>query len=149
MTRNKGSLFRRMGIILCAVGLLSVASCHGNLPTLYPVSGKVTLDGQPLTAGAVAFHPDTAKGNEYSVDCVSLIDSQGHYELKTRGVRGADTGPGAPLGWYKVTLVANPKGGKVPEINVDPRYLKLDTTPLSIEVVADPKPDAYDIKVNR
>jgi hypothetical protein len=148
MRNDNGTLVRRVGIILCAAGLLSLAGCGSNFPKLYPVTGKVTLsDGKPLTAGAVAFHPDSSKGNTAPVDCVSAIDSQGHFELVTRGVKGADSGRGAPLGWYKVILVANPRGGKLPEINVNPRYLKAETTPLLVEVTADAKSDVYDLRI--
>lgn len=148
MTRDQVALGRRLWTILCVCGLLNLAGCS-DFPKLYPVSGKVTLDGQPLTGGGLAFVPDTAKGNTAPVDCKCLIDSQGHYELKSRGVKGSDNGKGAPLGRYKVILVANPKDAKVPEINVNARYLKAETTPLSIEVVADPKPDAYDLQLTK
>jgi hypothetical protein len=146
---RKENRMRKANVMLAGL-LLGLAGCGGGFPKLYPIAGMVTWDdGKPLTAGAVSFHPDATKGNNAPVNTVSLIDAQGHYELQSRGVKGSDSGSGAPLGWYKVTLITTPRGGKDPEITVDPRYLKPETTPLEIEVVADPKPDAYDLKVNR
>jgi hypothetical protein len=46
-----------------------------------------------------------------------------------------------------VTLVTTLPGS--PEITVNPKYLDADQTPLSVEVVADPKEDAYDLKLTK
>jgi hypothetical protein len=63
---------------------------------------------------------------------------------------GHDSGSrkGAPLGWYKVTLRA---AEAVPEADVARirKYLKLDSTPLIIEVVENPEQGHYDIKLEK
>jgi hypothetical protein len=125
--------------------LFTLAGCGGL--KLVPVSGKVTVDGKPPTGAAVSFVPDASKGNNARVSCMGRISPDGRYELTTNGVTKSETGKGAPLGWYKVTLVTTLPGS--PEITVNPKYLDADQTPLSVEVVADPKEDAYDLKLTK
>jgi hypothetical protein len=62
-------------------------------------------------------------------------------------VKGSDSGKGAPLGWYKVTLITTLPGA--PEIKVEGRYLDPEKTPWAIEVVADPAPGAYDLALTK
>jgi hypothetical protein len=121
------------------------AGCGGL--KLVPVSGTVMLGDKPLQGGAVSFIPDASKGNTARVSCLGRIDSNGHYALSTSAVKGSDSGKGAPVGWYKVTLITTLPGS--PEIQVDGQYLDPEKTPLSIEVVADPEPGAYDIKLKK
>jgi hypothetical protein len=145
MATAKAALGRPVLAILGAWGLLALPGCGGL--KLAAVSGKVMLGDKPLTHGAVSFNPDASKGNTARVMCVGRINAQGRYELTTSGVRGSDTGKGAPLGWYKVTLIST-LPGEAP-IPVHSKYTDPDTTPLSIEVVANPAPDAYDLKVTK
>jgi hypothetical protein len=60
------------------------------------VSGRVTLNDQPLATGTVTFHPADGEG----AVAVGLIDVQGRFQIST----GTDAGlaPGA----YIVTVVA-------------------------------------------
>jgi hypothetical protein len=124
-----------------------MAGCGGI--KLVPVSGKVTLNGQPLVGGGVNFVPDPEKGNQAAVACVGRIDSKGQYEL--RATHGA-VGKGAPLGWYKVTLTLTqsdtlPERAMTgaPQAVVPGKYLDAEQTPLSIEVVAEPVEGMYDL----
>jgi hypothetical protein len=182
--------------ILCVCGLLALTGCGSLSPRLYPVSGRVTLDGEPLVLKVtkdggriiidnnwgrsdytVVFNPDPAKGNTHPWTCEGVVGPKGEYQLwtiafkaktygGTAGVpvawnklapldgsmwEGHDSGSrkGAPLGWYKVTIRA--AEWNVPEADLAKirQYLKVDTTPLSIEVVANPKPTQYDIKLEQ
>ena len=60
---------------------------------------------------------------------------------------------GAPAGWYKVLVSAF--ANKIEEGPVTPRYIleakyySPEKTDLSVEVVADPAPGRYDLKVNK
>src|SRR5687767_13348261 len=81
-----------------ALGLFLVAGCDGG--GLPPVKGKVTVDGAALTSGSVRFVPDTTKGNKATTEPAGEIGSDGTYTLHTNGK------PGAPAGWYKVTVSA-------------------------------------------
>src|SRR5207248_188574 len=98
-------MVRRGGLslaILAALALTSVVGCGGVRHV--PVAGTVTLDGQPLNGGWLAFSPDTAKGNTHRINCRSRI-KDGHYDLETNGVTRSESGSGVPLGWYKVTFM--------------------------------------------
>jgi len=106
----------------------------------------VTLDGQPLQGGVLLFHPDESRGNTARASCTGPVKA-GRYFLVTSGVTKADTGEGAPLGWYKVTLINDLPG--MAEIKVHSKYLRPETTPLEIEIVENPAPGAYDLQMTK
>lgn len=115
---------------------------------LTPVVGKVTLNGKPLGAGAVTFHPDTSKGNNSPHIPVGMLDASGEYKLMSA------TKDGAPLGWYKITVSAqepidlnNPYAP--PKNIINPKFGDVQTSGLSLQVVENPAPGAYDIKVTK
>ncbi len=135
--------------ILGALALTSVAGCGG--VRKIPVSGTVTLDGQPLNGGNIVFSPDTAKGNTHRISCTSRIE-EGHYDLETNGITSADSGSGVPLGWYKVTfrmLDESTKKHLLAPINVNAKFKNVDKTPLSVEVKDNPEPGSYDFKMTK
>jgi hypothetical protein len=120
----------------------------------FPVAGKVTFNGAPLTATStvVLFKPDAAKGNTSSFEPIGTIDADGGYTLKTKGKKGA------PPGWYKVIVTARdeapPAHPKTPKQHrpvakslLPARYGQPQTSGLSIEVVENPTPGAYDLKL--
>jgi hypothetical protein len=132
---------------LCLVVAL-VAGCgdKSTLGTLHDVSGKVTIDGNPMTGGSVRFVPDKSKGNQGGHEPVGVIGSDGTYTLSTAGKTGA------PPGWYKVTVAS----GDIPESSkpfaaksaLNPRYNSPEFTDLNVEVVSSPKSGAYDLKLS-
>lgn len=75
--------------LVAALGLLAGCSGGGS------VSGKVTLDGNPLKSGTVTFHPVGA-----GPVAIGSIDSGGRYELAVGGDRSI------PPGEYLVTVEA-------------------------------------------
>jgi hypothetical protein len=114
------------------------------------VSGKILLDGKPLTSvgqGSVSFRGDAGRGNGTLHQPTGTINAQGEYELVTVGKEGA------PLGWYKVMVAAYAnkieEGPVTPRPLLDPKYYSADTSELSIEVVASPAPGAYDLNVTK
>jgi len=130
------------GMLVLAVG----CSKKGPTEKLVPVSGKVTLDAKPLPLGQVILTPD--KGNPTKSAPVGMIGDDGSYSINTGGY------PGAPLGWYKVSINPQgmpkemPKTGEIPKpANVPQKYQKAASTDLSIEVTESPKPEGYDIKI--
>jgi predicted small lipoprotein YifL len=125
---------------------LLVAGCGGDGPKLLPVQGKVTADDQPLSKGSVRFVPDTAKGNAAKYEPAGEIGADGSYTLSTLGK------PGAPAGWYKVSVVStDPVDSSKPlavKSYVGKKYNDTQTSGLSVEVVASPPAGAYDLKAS-
>jgi hypothetical protein len=131
----------------CGIVYVGLSGCGtGGGEKLTPVVGKVTVDGKPLTTGAVTFHPDAAKGNSTPHIPVGTLDAQGNYKLMSA------TKEGAPPGWYKVTVSAqepiDPKNPYAPPKHlINPKFSDASTSGLEVEVVANPSAEAYDLKL--
>ena|SRR5947209_6404915 len=130
----------RIGFLLSLSACL-LAGCGG--PKLYPVSGTATLDGKPLGGFVLTFNPDASKGHEARMDCSARIGEDGQYALRMDD--GFKQYKGAPPGWYKVTIWS-PDDRPLP---VNKKYSNIKMTDLSIEVVANPPPGAYDLKFSK
>jgi hypothetical protein len=117
--------------------------------TRHPVAGRVLVNGQPLQgkSGVVLFKPDASKGGAGLLEGGGPIDREGNYRASTKGK------PGVPPGWYRVVVSVNePNADRdVPPRGtaLHPRYSSAVTTPLAVEVVADPPPGAYDLDLKR
>jgi hypothetical protein len=139
------SLLRRLAVLALLLGLLPGSGCGGG-PPLLPVSGKVTLDGQPLTGGGVTLVPQNADKDSKVPPPVGQIDANGQYVIYTGGRAGA------PEGKYKVTVtpptrVEVSKG--VPKLPFPKEYSDGRRTPLVIEVVPSAAAGAYDLKMKK
>jgi hypothetical protein len=78
-----------------------LASCGGGPSQIAPVSGRVTLNGQPLPRAAVTFQPVAAHGNiNPGPGSGGFTDSDGRYTLKLVGTAT----PGAVVGKHKVKI---------------------------------------------
>ena len=98
------------------------------------------------------FNPDASKANTAQISTTSWIKN-GKYELKTNAIITSESGPGVPKGWYKVTVRCNLPGEDPPTFEGQPaysihrKYMDAEKTPVSVEVVDNPQPGHYDIKV--
>jgi len=119
--------------------LALVAGCSSG-PKLQPVSGKVTVGKAPLKGGAITFIPDTSKGNTAKVSPTGSIGSDGSYTVSTEGK------PGAPAGWYKVTVMTNMPGSEPSTVKLDPIYSDPARTNLAVEVTTDSS-KTYDVPI--
>jgi hypothetical protein len=82
-------------LLLCS----ALAGCAPSGPEIAPVSGQVTLDGQPLELADVAFQPEGAERPS-----IGRTDKDGRYQLSyTRGVQGAR------VGWHRVHVSVSPE----------------------------------------
>ncbi len=146
MDRRFPSARLGVGCALLAA-LVGVAGCGIKR---IPTSGKVTLDGQPMTEGVLQFIPDASKGNNLRVSCSGPI-SNGRWNLVTSGMERADTGPGAPVGWFKVVYTHPNEGSNAPGASPAPtvaaKYYREDTTPLLIELTDPPPAEGYTIEL--
>jgi hypothetical protein len=96
------SCFLRGPLIVAVTLAASGCGDASGVGKTFPVAGRITLDGEPLTAAStvVLFKPDAAKGNASPWEPTGTVDGQGNYTLHTKGKRGA------PPGWYKVVVTA-------------------------------------------
>jgi hypothetical protein len=113
-------------LVLGLVVVLAIG-CGGS--KFAPVSGKVTLDGQPLPNAEVSFQPIAAEGSiEAGVGSSAKTDENGQFTLKT-----ATGQNGAVVGKHVVRISAKsaqveerderlPRGGPRLEDKVPPKY---------------------------
>ena len=156
--KSKSPLVRAVvaGVFFCAIITLAGCGGTGKAAKLYPASGKVTVDGAPLTSGTVNLQPDEAKGNSSKFAPSGMIDSSGNYKLTTDGRDGA------PLGWYKVGIgqgmtmgggadvsLKDPSKSMAPKASFNMKYQTPAGSGLSIEIVENPPAGAYDIKLTK
>lgn len=127
------------------MGLVLLGSAGCEKPSnLIPVTGKVTLEGQPLVHGTVSYRP---QGDLTSPQATGPLDKEGTYRLYTDGQ------PGAPAGRYRVVVFAydQPTSGPghrgLPRSVISDRYHREETTPLEREVRTDAPPSAYDLEL--
>lgn len=85
----------RTNLAAVATLLLAAALGCGESHGLVPVSGTVTIDGQPLTTGQVMVSPP---GQRQSI---GPLDGQGRFELTCY-----KKGDGAPVGTFPVAVMA-------------------------------------------
>jgi hypothetical protein len=146
------------GVILV---LLAATGCsdRSGVGATWPVSGKVTLDGSPLTANTtvILFIPDASRGNGSQFVPSASVDQQVNYTLATKGKKGA------PAGCYRVVVTAHegtvvhPQGetqvagahARRPAVRaiVPGKYGQEASTDLLIEVVEQPADGAYDLQL--
>ena len=138
------ALLGRASIGFLFVAIILSTGCKDPGEKLYPVSGKLLVDGKPVPAGNVTFYPDGNKGNETLHQPMSVIDADGRFELLVPGGR-----KGAPAGWYKVVVYAvdDPQPGKPNKYFVHKEYTDVETTPLKVEVIAEAEAGRYDFKL--
>ena len=131
---------RSLVIFLCFGALLACVGCGEKRAE---VSGKVTVDGKPLNSKLITilFAPD--KGNPLKTIPSAAVDENGNYTMATGGTGGV------PLGWYRVHVHWDSKNAKGQPCPVHPRFLESGLTTLSVEVVKNPQPGAYDLKFTR
>ena len=139
---------RYLGFLAC---LSLIAGCSGsNYPTMYPVSGVITMDDKPLANAQLAFVPVNDEEGGFTGVGVAESNEQGQFEVYMADYTGL------PEGVYKVTVSAEiqiddndeEEGEGEMESVVPPIYESEDTTPLQIEVQAIDK-NEISLKVER
>jgi hypothetical protein len=135
-------LAQRWRIPSLAVLVVAVAGCQPPAVRLGHVSGRVTFQGQPVTAGTVNF-----SNYESGVFMSARLDDQGDYVVEMA------QGYGLPVGTYQVTVVplppevvtgivqapgSVPVQAKIKEYpNIPASYRDAKTSGLSVTVPAD------------
>lgn len=95
------SRFLTMALLVLTAG---IGCSKGPSLKTVPVSGKVTLDGQPLAGASVVFHGEMASGAVAPPPpSTGITGADGTYKLSTMA-SGSQVAAGAPPGTYKVTI---------------------------------------------
>lgn len=142
MTQRSGCSQRAWGWSLARwlPGLVLAGGCSGG--DIGHVAGKVTLDGQPVSQGAVVFQ-DTARG----ISVNAPLQSDGTYVARTHDQ------PGLPPGTYQVAITSRTFGnGETPLLEgpptatappptvIPPQYQDVTTSGLTATVQAGSNP---------
>jgi len=136
-----------MLLFAASVLLIALPGCGPRLPETAPVSGRVTVNGEPVTEGKIIFYPEEGRPG------MSEIAEDGTYRLTT--FREHD---GAVLGIHRVTIKSTrvtgtpaprtfeeeleqargdePISAAVVEWIVPQEYARRETTPLERTVTA-------------
>lgn len=140
---------RALPALCCGAAFaLAVAGCGEGGPKVLPVEGRVTVGGKPLTSGTgtVIFYPDSARGNTSKEEPRGALDAEGRYRLRT------GTRDGAAPGWYRVAVTAakqlDPNNPYFTDWLIPERYIDPKTSNLSVQVVEEPGPGTYDLKLD-
>jgi hypothetical protein len=136
MTRNA---------LLIPILFLAATGCEPAGPKVYPVKGKLTINGMPAKDVQLSFYPVASEGTVGS----SVLSPDGSYEI----ISGNEGRPGIPQGKYKVVLQASQTLGKeaamaryggaggappaAPEMSFPKEYAASDTSPKEVEVKAE------------
>lgn len=101
MSRTVGNGWLGRAALVC--GLLAATGCGPKGPVQVPVTGTVTLDGQPIAKAAVMFLPESS-----GQPANGLTDPEGRFTL---GIQ--KKGDGAFEGKYRVAVILNEVQGFV------------------------------------
>ncbi len=116
---------------ICGILPLAIfVGCGSSGPELAPVSGRVTLDGDPVSSALVLFQPEASGSPSYGA-----TDRDGRYELGYK--RGQQ---GALIGWHSVRIeadnvISGPNGESMKRPKLVPSRYKTQSE-LRREVVA-------------
>lgn len=109
---------------ICCLALLLCLGCAEPEPQLFPATGTVFYNSQPIPKAQLVFHPQF-EGPGWMP--VGVVDEFGAYEVSTKL-----PGDGALPGRYFVTVVWRPDAddeeapNKLPERYADPKTSKLE-----------------------
>ena len=122
---------------------MSAASCSNKGLPLYPVHGRVLLDGKPMAGAMIILHPAGDVGLN-GLRPRALADADGWFKIYTYSI-----GDGAPAGQYAVTIqpkkpkqpntTAKSKGAKK-QAHASEKATNPDATPVSKVAKSDKKP---------
>jgi hypothetical protein len=125
-----------MRFLAAAIGVtvLVLNGCGDGRPMRVPVSGRVLIDGRPLTYGFVQFRP---AGSRVSA---AKLDDQGHFTLKCFA-----EGDGAVPGSHTIVVMANEPISSTKALwHAPKKYADYRTSGLQQEIAN----STYDLVVN-
>lgn len=138
---NKSSLSR--DLVAGLVAVISLPGCgREDRIAVYPVTGKVLVDGRPAAGVDLQFCPVDEGVSAAAIFPRARTDNQGQFELSTY-----EPGDGVPVGQYRVTAswklldTTDPEEMHADvqssaEEKLDGKFLEPDLTPLQIDIAA-------------
>lgn len=94
-------ILSRLSCLVLLAGLVALSGCSKGPFEIVPVSGRVTLDGQPVANAAVMFQPMAPEGAiNAGPASYGITDAEGRYTLKLVGKESR----GAVVGKHKVRV---------------------------------------------
>jgi hypothetical protein len=117
------------------------------IPNRVPVSGRVTIAGQPLAYGTVQLVPESPEGHA----------AMGTIKAGSFTLASAESFPGVVKGSYKVSIVSpqpidpsnrpsDPFSPEANKSNIPNRYGNIETSGLAVEVNAPIRDLTFDLK---
>lgn len=100
-----GSHLSKTAFVTLTVLWLAIAGCGGESVEVAPVSGRVTLNGQPVANHFVGFQPVSGAASG-AIGSSGVTDSEGRFTLKT--VDGKHEG--AVVGKHQVIIAPKEEG---------------------------------------
>lgn len=129
-----------LGSFVCAAMVVAATGCTGETgPAVFPVTGKVLVDGEPRGGLSVMFLPNASKGTT-GPSSIAQTDAEGNFTLNAPGEK-----QGAIAGTHIVTITCPSFGGSNPSgdgeqettpCQVAPKFSSVVDSPLSAEVEA-------------
>ena len=118
------SVGRSLSLAAAAFLLVAFAGCGDGRPSRVPVSGRVLIDGKPLTRGSVQFMPANARAS------YGELDSEGRFRLTC-----FDTNDGAVPGQCTVVVyAAEPLSETATHWHAPKKYADYRTSGLTQEI---------------
>lgn len=126
VSRHGSAFAATLAVCLMLVGLAGCSKKGEDFPDLFPASGTVTLDGQPLTGAQLSFEPEVGPSS------FATTDDKGNYEVFYQvGVKGAVTGTHT----VRITKSTSDDPADLSGETVPPKYNR--NSELTVTVAAD------------
>jgi hypothetical protein len=153
--RGRGRTASRSSLSVLLICAPLVAACAGcgssqrpDRVAVFPATGRLVYDGQPLTGAFVVLHPKAADAGHLAPRPHGQAAADGSFSLTSY-----DTNDGAPAGDYTLTVVLRPVvkngGDYTAGPNILPlKYSRAETSPVTVNI-AEGRNDLPEIQLRR
>ena len=111
--------------VVLSLALVSIVGCSDGRPARVNVSGRVTIDGKPLTLGSVKFVPEGARPSSGS------INSEGQFNLSCY-----EDDDGVVTGLHRIQVSSYEVMGEKVNRHAPIKYANYTTSGITFEVMA-------------
>lgn len=127
--------FKKLAAALSAALLLGCGEAKPERVAVHPVTGTLTVKGQPATGAFVTLHPKAPLGDNVPAPRAN-VSKDGTFALST-----FDGGDGAPAGEYKVTIRWYKLVKSGPDVSPGPnvipaKYARPESSDLTVRIAA-------------